>query len=135
MRSRSVRSSGPWSTPEGPVMTKTRDTRGRSRLAPEHRDELAALALGEAADGLARGDAALLQHLVGLHAPVLGDREEHVEDLRGLDVLGRVQQQSVDGRATPLEVLLQLRATGADRVGALERVHPLVQRAFWRGRG
>src|SRR5690348_1184552 len=94
----------PFPTPEGPVITKTRATRasatrdhddpGRSaRLAAEHRDELGALALREAADRLARRDAALDEDLVHLHAPVLRDGEQHVEDLGRLDVLGRLQEQ------------------------------------------
>ena len=38
------------------------------------------------------------EDLVDLHAAVLRDREQHVEDLRGLDVLGRLEQQVVDAR-------------------------------------
>src|SRR5436190_15986056 len=94
MRSSSVRISVPLPTPEGPVITKARAT--RSRLAAEHRDELGALALREAADRLARRDAALDEHLVDLHAPVLRDGEEHVEDLRRLDVGRRLEQEVVD---------------------------------------
>src|SRR4051794_5221721 len=102
MRSSSVRMSVPLPTPEGPVMTKTfpgtqailrSDDRGgaegmsRLQLAAQHGDEVGALALGETADGLGRRDAAHLQDLVHLHAAVLRYSQQHVEDLRGLDVL------------------------------------------------
>src|SRR4051794_13755334 len=106
MRSSSVRISVPLPTPEGPVITKTRGTAAGwvagSDLAAQHRDELGALALREAADRLRRRDTALHEHLVDLHAPVLGHRQKHVEDLRGLDVLGRLEQQVVDPGATAL---------------------------------
>src|SRR5687768_998644 len=106
MRSSSVRMSVPLPTPEGPVITNTRPI-GRA-LAAQHRDELGALALREAADRLARRDAALDEDLVDLHAPVLGDGEQHVEDLGGLDVLRRLEQEVVDLRAAALEVPLEL---------------------------
>src|SRR5436305_14058821 len=92
------------------------------RLSPEHRDELRALALGQPADGLARRDAALGEDLVGLHAAVLGNGEQHVEHLRRLDVLGWVEQQLVDRNAAPLEVALELRAPSANVVSAPQRV-------------
>ena len=50
------------------------------------------------------------ENLVDLHATVLGDREQHVEDLRGLEELGRVEQQLVDRMAARFEVALELRA-------------------------
>src|SRR3954454_10453932 len=130
MRSSSVRMSVPLPTPEGPVITNTRGT--RLELAAQHRDELGALALREAADRLRRRDAALNQHLVDLHAPVLGDREQHVEDLRGLDVLGRLEQQVVDPRAAGLEVTLELGAARTDLVRALKGFHPLDEGALGR---
>src|SRR4051794_36524576 len=102
----------------------------RSALPPQHRDELGALALREAADRLARRDPALDQDLVDLHAPVLRDGEEHVEDLRGLDVLGRLEEQVMDARAARLEVALELGAAGADLVCPLEGLHPLDQKAL-----
>src|SRR4051812_9985123 len=111
----------PLPTPEGPVMTKTLT----GRLAAQHAHELGALALRQAADRLARRDPALDQDLVDLHAPVLRDGEEHVEDLGGLDELGRLEQQVVDARATGLEIALELRAARADLVRTLERFHPL----------
>src|SRR5688572_30916708 len=86
----------------------------------EHRDELPILALREAADRLARRDAALHEHLVDLHAPVLRDGEEHVEDLRGLDVGRRLEQEVVDLDATALEIALELGTARTDLVRALE---------------
>src|SRR5919205_3391221 len=92
-RSSRERISVPLPTPEGPVMTKTRPTQGT--LPAQHADQLGPLALREAADRLRRRDPAQLEHLVDLHAPVLGHREEHVEDLRRLDVLRRLQEEVV----------------------------------------
>src|SRR3954452_13006702 len=104
----------PFPTPEGPVITKTRAKPERGGLAAEHRDKLGALALREAADRLARRDAALDEDLVHLHAPVLGNGEQHVEDLGRLDVLGRLEQEVMDLRAASLEVALELRPLGPD---------------------
>src|SRR3954447_17646860 len=137
MRSRSVRISVPLPTPDGPVMTKTRATAsaaGRAALPAQLADELAALALRQAADRLARRDAALLEDLVDLHAPVLRDREKHVEDLRRLDVLRRVQQERLNRYPAGFQVLLELRPTGPDLVRSLERIHPLEQGTFGRRR-
>src|SRR5215207_7090862 len=109
MRSSSVRISVPLPTPDGPVITNTRGMRagfwkGEGVLLPaQHRDELGALALREAADRLARRDAALHEDLVDLHAPVLRHRQQHVEDLRGLDVGRRLEQEIVDLDPAPLE--------------------------------
>src|SRR3954469_11299438 len=100
----------------------------RCALAPEERHELAALALGQAADRLARRDPALRENAVYLHAPVLRDGEQEVEDLRRLEVLGRVQQQAVDLRAAGLQIPLERGATRADLVRSLERIHALSQR-------
>src|SRR5215470_1218569 len=121
MRSRRVRISVPLPTPEGPVITKTR----AKRLAAQHADQLGALALRQAADRLARRDPALDEHLVDLHAAVLGDRQQHVEDLRGLDVLRRLQQEVMDAHPAPLEIALELRTLGPDLVRALEGLHAL----------
>ena len=46
------------------------------------------------------------------------------------DVLGRIEQELVDLSAARLEVALELRAPRADLVRALERLHPLGQRAL-----
>src|SRR5688500_10157351 len=75
-RSTSVLISVPLPAPEGPVITKT----GRGRLAVEEANQLGALALGEAADGLGLADPALVQQPRRLHAPELRHRHEHVED-------------------------------------------------------
>src|SRR5436305_1154810 len=106
-RPSSARISVPLPTPDGPVMTKTRAN--RRALSPQHRDELFALALGEPADRLARGDLARAQDLVDLHAPVLRHREQHVDHLGRLDVVGRVEQQLVDRVPATLEILLEPR--------------------------
>src|SRR5262245_34394868 len=132
MRSSSVRMSVPLPTPDGPVITKTR-AKGTRRLAPQHGYELGALALRQAADRLARRDAALHEHLVDLHAPVLRDGEEHVEDLRGLDVGRRLEQQVVDLHPAGLEVALELGAARTDLVRALEGFHALDEAALGRG--
>ena len=92
-------------------------------------------ALGEAADRLGRGDPAGREDLVDLDAPVLRDRQQEVEDLGCLEVLGRVEQQLVDRLATGLQVTLELGPTAADVVGALQRLHPLHERAFRGGDG
>src|SRR3712207_4717055 len=100
-RSRRPRISVPLPTPDGPVITNTSDT---PESAAQHGDQLGALALRQPADRLARRDAALQEDLVDLHAPVLGHREQHVEDLGRLDVFGRIQEQVVDADSTALEV-------------------------------
>src|SRR4051812_1085565 len=120
----------PLPTPEGPVMTKTRDRVKSDRLAAKHLNELGPLALGEPADGLARGDAALLKDLVDLHAPVLRDREEHVEDLRGLDPLGRLGEEVADRRPVGLQIALELGAPRTDVVRPLEGFHSLHEASF-----
>src|SRR3954451_1463762 len=126
MRASRPRISVPLPTPDGPVMTKTRATRGSAvALAAKQRDKLCTLPGREPADGLARRDAALREDLVGLHATVLRHREQEVEDLRRLDVGRRLHQQLVDRDAAGLEVPLELCPLGADLVRARERDHPL----------
>src|SRR3954469_21993143 len=102
----------------------------RCALAPEERHELAALALGQAADRLARRDAALREDPVHLHAPVLRNRQKQIEDLCGKEIFRRIQQQTVDLRAAGFEVSLEGCATGTDLVGALQRVHALRERTL-----
>src|ERR1700751_2396858 len=98
----------PLPTPEGPAITRTRGGLiANGRLAAEVRDQLVALALGEAADGLARRDAALREDAIDLHAAVLGDRQEQVEDLRSLQIFRGIQEQSVDLSAAGLEITLE----------------------------
>src|SRR3954453_2035246 len=131
MRARGVRMSVPFPTPDGPVITNTRDTREKLRRLPaEHLHQLAALALREPADGLARRDAADVEDLPDLHPPVLGYREEHVEDLRRLDVFRWMEEQVVHGDPPRLEVALELGARRADLVGALQRIHALNERSL-----
>src|SRR5450631_3245740 len=102
----------PLPTPEGPVMTNTRaisatllprSVEPSGASAVEQRDQLASLALGKPADRLARRDAAVNEDLIDLHAPVLGNRQQHVEHLGGLHILRRVQQQRVDRAAAGLQ--------------------------------
>src|ERR1700675_4204484 len=76
-------------SPEVPVMTKT-------GLAVEEPNELRPLAIREAAHGLRLADAALVQESRGLDAAELRDGPQHVEPLRGRDVLGRVAQDFLD---------------------------------------
>src|SRR4051794_33739148 len=136
MRCSSVRISVPLPTPDGPVITKTRATgwsRTRLSLPAEHADQLGALALREAADGLARRDAALLEDLVDLDPAVLRHGEQHVEHLRRLGVLRRVEQEVMDGAPPGLEIALELRPPRADVVRTLKRVHPLLEGSL-RGR-
>ena len=107
----------------GPVMTKT-----RSGLQVEEPNQLAPLALREAADGLRLADPALVEQLGRLDPPELRDRHEDVAHLRGLDVGRRSAQDLLDLDAAVLEVFLQLSAAHADVVGSLEGLHPLVER-------
>src|SRR3954468_3453092 len=114
----------PWPTPDGPVTTSTLTC----VLSTQVRNELAALALGQAADRLRRRDPALREDAVHLHAPVLRHRQQQVEDLGRLEVLGRVEQQAVDLRATGFQVPLEGGSARADLVRSLKRVHTLRQR-------
>ena len=92
--------------------------------------ELGALALAQAAESLARRDLAALQNLGCLYAPVLGEGQQHVKDLRGLQVWGRVEQQRTDGHPASLEVPFELRAKRTNLVGRSEGVHALIQVAL-----
>jgi hypothetical protein len=56
--------------------------------------------------------------------------QQHVEDLRGLQVRGRVEQQRTDRHPAGLEVALELRAKRTDLVGPGERVEALIQAAL-----
>src|SRR6187200_3403658 len=129
-RSSSARISVPLPAPDGPVTTKTGFTlptggmsghRRRSGGSPmvEEIDELGPLALGEAAHRLRLADPALVQQTRRLDAAELGDRHQHVEDLRGRDVLRRVEEDRLDLNAAVLQVLLQLRAPNPDVVRTL----------------
>ena len=54
------------------------------RLLVQTCGELRALAVGEAADCLAGRDAAAVEDLCGFDLPDLGEREQDLEDFRGL---------------------------------------------------
>src|SRR5450755_156301 len=94
------------------------------------RGELRALALAQAAERLAGRDLAALQNLGGLHAPDLGESQHHVEDLRGLQVRRRVEQQRTNRHPAGLELALELRAKRTNLVRPAERVHALIQAAL-----
>ena len=92
-------------------MTNSRPAGGGRRryLLHEVADELRALALGQAADRLARRDPALREDLVDLHVAVLRHRQQHVGHLRGEDVVRRVDSSRTAMFAPPvLELPLQL---------------------------
>ena len=73
----------PLPAPDGPEMTNSRAGEPRAPVSgPEQRDELVALALGEAADRLRLADPALVQAARRLDAAELRHRQQHVEDLR-----------------------------------------------------
>src|SRR3954454_19772821 len=117
----------PLPTPLGPVTTSTVM---RPRLSAQVGNELAALALGQAADRLRGRDPALGQDAVHLHAPVLRDRQQQVEDLGRLQVFRRVQKETLDLGATGFEVPLERGSARADLVRPLKRIHALRQRAL-----
>src|SRR4051794_41457223 len=102
----------PLPTPLGPVTTRT----AMAALSAQVGNELAALALGQAADRLRRRDPALREDAVHLYAPVLRHRQQQVEDLGRLEVLRRVQEQAVDLRASGLQIPLQGGSARADLV-------------------
>jgi hypothetical protein len=113
----------PLPTPEGPVIT-------RIGVIAAKRDELVALPVRQAADGLAGGDAAVREDAIHLHAAIFRHREQQIEDLCGEQVFGRIEQQTMDLRASGLEIALQARPPGADLIRTLQCVHPLVERAL-----
>src|SRR5205823_845163 len=65
---------------------------------------------------------------VPLHASELRHRHQDVDDLRGLDIRGRLAEDRFDVDLPLLEILLELRAFDADVVRFVEGVHPLVER-------
>src|SRR5581483_10057604 len=114
--SRGTRSSSalirvPFPAPDGPVTTKTGVP---SAVAVEEPNQLGTLTLGQSTDGLRLADPALVQEPRGLHASELRDRHQHVEHLRGRDVLGRLVEDLLDLDLPHLQVLLQLRPADAD---------------------
>src|SRR6478736_9087117 len=110
-------------------MTNTGGTRtgGMVVLPVEQRHELRALPLGEPTDRLRLADPALVQEPGSLDAAELGNGHEHVEDLRGRDVLRWIEKDSLDLNGAVLEVLLELCASYSNVVRSLEGLHPLVE--------
>src|SRR6516164_5790271 len=104
MRASSATTIVPFPAPEGPVRTMT------GPLPVEEVNQLLALAVREAADGLRLADAALVQHPQRLHAPELRDGHEHVEDLRRRDIFRWLCEDLLDRDGSRFEVLLQLRS-------------------------
>src|SRR4029077_18429149 len=105
----------PLPTPEGPVITITlgigSGPRARPVSAPPHElDELAPLALGQTANGLARRDLALREDFVDFHPTVFRYGEQKVENLGGFQVVRGPKQQLLDRLPAALEVALQLGA-------------------------
>src|SRR5262245_23746983 len=138
IRSTSPLISVPFPAPDGPVTTTTGLTastagvpgaRRRSRSSPvvEQVDELGALTLGQPADGLRLADPALVEKPRGLDAPELRHRHQHVEHLRGRDVIGRIQEDRLDVHPTVLQVFLELGTADTDVVRTLEGFHPLIE--------
>src|SRR6266511_4785779 len=110
-RSSSAWISVPFPAPDGPVTTKTGLP---SAVAVEEPNQLGALAVGQAPDGLRLADAALVQEARGLHAPELRHRHQHVEHLRRRDVLRRIVEDFLDLDLPHLQVLLYLSPADAD---------------------
>src|ERR1700687_6009966 len=79
MRSSSLRISVPCPAPDGPVTTM----RVGRRLPVEEVNQLRALPLGQAADGLRLADAAGVEEACRLHAAELRHRHEDVDHLCG----------------------------------------------------
>src|SRR5581483_3611401 len=126
-RSSSAWISVPFPAPEGPVTTKT-------GLPVEEANQLGALAIRQAPDRLRLADPALVEEARGLDAAELRHRHQHVEHLRGRDVLGRGIEDVLDLNLAQLQVLLQLRPAHADVVRPGQSFHPLIERANRRRR-
>src|SRR5262249_56914772 len=107
-------------------MTKTG---GRVRLPVEEPDELGALALRQASNGLRLADPALIEEGGGLDAAELRQGHQNVENLGGRHVFRGIAENVVDAGRAVLEVLLELRPADTNVVRPLERLHALVERA------
>src|SRR5437764_11126869 len=123
-RSSSSRARVLFPSPDVPVMTKT-----GGRLPVEEPDELGALALRQASNGLRLADPALVQEAGGLDAAELRHGHQDVEDLGGRDVLRRIAENVVDAGGAVFEVLLELCPADTNVVRPLERLHALIERA------
>jgi hypothetical protein len=108
-------------------MTTARGTRERepALAAAQRVDQLVALARREPADRLARRDLVLREDPADLHAPVLRDAHEDVDDLHRVDELRGVAQEVGDAAAPAPELPLQVGALRAHGVGLLERLATL----------
>src|ERR671930_1251272 len=114
-------SSVPLPAPEVPVTTTT------SRLPVEEANQLRALAVGKPSHRLRLADPAHVQKARRLHPTELRDRHQHVEDLCGRHVLGRVAEDLFDLDAAVFQVLLQPGPPDPDVVRPLQRFHPLIE--------
>ena len=93
----------------------------------EEANQLVPLSVGQAADRLRLADAALVEQPRSFHATELGHRHQHVEHLRGRDVLGRLAEDLFDRDRARLQVLLQLRTLDTDVIRSLQGFHPLIE--------
>src|SRR2546423_3259820 len=108
-RSSSLRISVPFPAPDGPVTTM-RDGRW---LPVEEVNQLRALPLGQATDGLRLADAARIEEPRCLDTSELRHRHQDVDHLCCLDELGRRVENRLNPDPTVFQVLLQLRAADA----------------------
>src|SRR5262249_3530956 len=100
-------SSVPFPAPEVPVTAITGKTARAGPLPVEEANQLSALSVGEPTDRLRLADATHVQEARRLHPSELRHRHQHVEHLRGRDVLGGIAEDLLDGDASILQVLLQ----------------------------
>lgn len=121
----------PFPAPDGPEMTMSLAMALRLRGRLEELDQLPPLARSQTDDGLGRTHPALLEHLGGLDLSELGNRHDQVEDLGGVDVLGRVGQDVADVDAASLKLVFEACPLGANAVGTLERFHALLVASLW----
>src|SRR5712691_5784625 len=101
MRSNTSFSSVPLPAPDVPVTTTTSGW----ALPVEEPNQLRALAIGEPSHRLRLTDPAHVQEARRLHPPELRHRHQHVEDLCGRHVLGRVAEDLFDLDASVLQIL------------------------------
>src|SRR5664280_2151741 len=116
----------PFPAPEGPEITNTEEMASPAEV----REQLAALPLGEPADGLAGADAALFHDARRLDLAALRRRHQEVRDLGGEQVLRRFNEDVPEARRAALEVGLERRPAAADLIGPGQRVHALVERTL-----
>ena len=78
----------------------------KTGLAVEEPNQLCTLAIRQATDGLRLADAALVEEPGRLHAPELRHGHQHVEHLRGRDVLRRAVEDVLDRAVDELTQLV-----------------------------